>query len=517
MKMSSFLHLNMQDSNSYALVCICCTSQSPVLINMSTCKHTIFLTNYLNLELELKKMYICNLCHNMLKKIEVFKQQVEDSVALLLNQAPILKINKLHNMQIAPIKSFTHLTIIEVEKDIKIEPVTDNTSDTEELKNEMESSDNDTEVPLSVLQTNKNKRKRDMRYEGKIKTVYLTEDDLRIEREKMAADEKYLKLPYKCELCILAFDHELTLQNHNEGRHKKDEDGFECNVCKSTLSTKVTFKEHVQRHYRRLECMVCQKRYNHMSSALQHYTEQHSGDANTLFSCNKCEFTASTRRAYRYHLDKHKEKPSCSICGNQFVNSNGLKVHMYTVHQQSSRQYKCEECNKQYRARSGLEAHQKSAHATTDFKAFCVECKTYFKNRASLVHHMHTHSKHVGESDKRFICDECGAKFLTKSSLQVHINWKHLKIAYKCTQCTKVFKNSYTLDRHVSYVHNKFRPPRNKICDYCGRGFTTQTILKSHIRTHTGERPLQCTHCTATFAHPAALYTHNKLLHSGNK
>ncbi|XP_022834984.1 zinc finger protein 883-like [Spodoptera litura] len=461
--MSSFLHLNMQDSNSYALVCICCASQSPVLINMSTCKHTDFLTNYLNLELELKKMYICNLCHNMLKKIEIFKQQVEDSVALLLNQAPILKINKLHNMQIAPIKSFTHLTIIEVEKDIKIEPVTDNISDTEEVKNEIESSDNDTEVPLSVLQTNKNKRKRDMRYEGKIKTVYLTEDDLRIEREKMAADEKYLKLPYKCELCILAFDHELTLQNHNEGRHKKDEDGFECNVCKSTLSTKVTFKEHVQRHYRRLECMVCQKRYNHMSSALQHYTEQHAGDTNTLFSCNKCEFTASTRRAYRYHLDKHKKKPSCSICGNQFVNSNGLKVHMYTIQD----------------------------------------------NRFPLLT--------LGLSPVSFICDECGAKFLTKSSLQVHINWEHLKIGHKCTQCTKVFKNSYTLDRHVSYVHNKLRPPRNKICDYCGRGFTTQTILKSHIRTHTGERPLQCTHCTATFAHPAALYTHNKLLHSGNK
>ncbi|KAF9816271.1 hypothetical protein SFRURICE_003822 [Spodoptera frugiperda] len=447
--MSSVLPLNMQDPNCYALICICCASQSPVLINMSTCKHTHFLTNYLKLELELKKMYICNLCHSMLKKIEIFKQQVEDSMALLLNQAPILKINKLHNLQIPPVKSFTHLTVIEVQKDIKIEPITDNITDTEEPKNEIESSDNDTEVPLSVLQSNKRRTKKDTIYEGQIQTVYLTEEDLRIEREKMLADEKYLKLPYKCELCI-------------------DVDGFECNVCKSTLSTKVSFKEHVQRHFRR------------------------------------------TRRAYRYHLDKHKVKPSCKICGNQFVNSNGLKVHI-TVHEQSSRKYKCEECNKQYRARSGLEAHRKSVHATSDNRAFCVPCKTYFKNRNTLNHHMRTHSKHIDENDKRLICNECGAKFLTKGSLQVHINWEHLKIAHKCTQCSKVFKNNYTLSRHVMYVHDKQRPPKNKICDYCGRGFTTVTILRSHIRTHTGERPLQCRHCTATFAHPAALYTHKKL------
>ncbi|KAF9416869.1 hypothetical protein HW555_005872 [Spodoptera exigua] len=506
-----------QNDSEMSKLCICCASQSPVLINMSTCKHTGFLTNYLKLELDLKKMYMCNLCHNLLKKIELFKQQVEESFALLLDQAPILKINKVHNLQISPLAFTTNLPDVEVETEIKIEPINENISETEELKNEIESSDNDTEIPLAVLKNNKRKRKKDVRYEGKIKTVFLSEDDLRIEREKMAAKENYLKLPYKCELCIVAFDHELTLQSHNEGRHKKVKNGFECNVCKSTLSTKFSYKEHVQRHYRRLECMVCHKRYNHMSSAIQHYTEQHSTD-DTLYSCRMCEYTTSSNRAYRYHMDKHKEKPSCSICGNQFVNSNGLKVHMFTVHQQSSRKYKCEECNKQYKARSGLEAHQKSAHATPDTRAFCVVCKTYYRNRQSLVHHMNTHSKHVGEGDKRFICDECGAKFLTKSSLQVHINWEHLKIhTHSCIKCTKVFKNNYLLNRHVSFVHNKKRPPRNKICDYCGRAFTTQTILRSHIRTHTGERPLQCTHCTATFAHPAALYTHNKLLHSGNK
>ncbi|KAJ8706578.1 hypothetical protein PYW07_012656 [Mythimna separata] len=148
-------------------------------------------------------------------------------------------------------------------------------------------------------------------------------------------------------------------------------------------------------------------------------------------------------------------------------------------------------------------------------RALCAVCKTHYSTVQGLKHHLTTHSRHVSESDKRFICDECGAKFVTKSNLQVHINWEHFKInTHRCTKCTKIFRSRNALTRHVNYVHNKKRPPRNKICDYCGRAFTTQTILQSHIRTHTGERPLHCAHCPATFAHSAALYTHNKLLHT---
>ncbi|XP_073966740.1 zinc finger X-chromosomal protein-like [Choristoneura fumiferana] len=84
----------------------------------------------------------------------------------------------------------------------------------------------------------------------------------------------------------------------------------------------------------------------------------------------------------------------------------------------------------------------------------------------------------------------------------------------RLTRWAQVFKNSVGLKRHLSYVHEKKRPPRDKICDYCGRGFTTLAILRAHIRTHTGARPLHCAHCAASFAHSAALHNHVKL-HKG--
>ncbi|PZC75449.1 hypothetical protein B5X24_HaOG206058 [Helicoverpa armigera] len=520
--MTSFSHLNMQecvfvpdiaDLNS---ICICCNSQNALLLTLSTCKHSSFLTNDLKLELDLTKTYICVFCHHNLKKIEKFKQQVAESVALLLDQTPALKINRLHNLKQSTIeitsseqytfKAKPDLQNENSDQDCHIEILTD-------VKIEYESSD-ETEIPLSKLK----KEKEGDKYEGKIAVIILSEEELREERVRMSKNEKYLKLPFKCETCVVGFDHEVSLVSHMDKRHKKvNKNSYQCNICKSILSTKPSYYEHTRRHFRRLECMVCHKRYNHMQSAVQHYDEQHAPVGAGIqrgYTCKECGFTTTLNRAYRYHMDKHKEKQSCNICGASFVSANGLKVHMLTVHQQSSRVYKCEYCNKQYSARSGYEAHQRSVHGEPDDRGFCVECKTHFRTKKGLAHHLSTHSRHVSESDKRFICDECGAKFVTKTNLQVHINWEHLKInTHKCSKCTKVFKSRSDLNRHVTYVHLKKRPPRNKICDYCGRGFTTQTILQCHIRTHTGERPLQCAQCSATFAHSAALYTHTKLIH----
>ncbi|XP_026748011.1 zinc finger protein OZF-like isoform X2 [Trichoplusia ni] len=469
--MASILHIDVLEYNpeeniSYlSKSCICCTSQNGVFIDLKTCKHTSFFDNYMKFKLPINNVNICNICHSMLKKFELFKQQVEESVALLLDQTPILKITKLHNFQ----------TCLEIdgktqpdEQQIKTEQIDTDLDLSMDIKVEHDSSDFEEEATL------KKKSAVEEKYEGKIKVVILSTEEVIEEREAMAKKENYLKLPFKCEDCIVGFDHENTLKNHIENRHKKKKNSFQCDICKTVLGSKHSFNDHINRHGR------------------------------------------SSNRTYRYHLDKHKSKQECKICGSTFVSSSGLKVHMHTVHNQSPRIYSCDRCNKSYRVRSYLAAHMRAAHSHS--RAFCVVCKTHYKTPQGLAHHVATHSAHVGENGKRFICDECGAKFGKKYDLQIHINWEHLKIIkHRCNKCSKVFKSNSALTRHVNFVHFKKRPPRNKICDYCGRAFTTQTMLKFHIRTHTGERPLQCSHCSATFAHSAALYTHNKLLHPANK
>ncbi|KAL0803305.1 hypothetical protein ABMA28_017215 [Loxostege sticticalis] len=528
-------------------VCLCCLTSDVKFVSLSTCKHTSFFEYFFKFKFQYENAVICYVCHHHVTKFELFKEQVEESLGILWNAQtqPALLTKKFLNLDRSKTKQTTYTNNIDVKIETLVEHTEINLSDSNteqagyeiltEVKVENESLDLETDLPLSQIRKEikkvKKKKKKPSKkvstqkstniecktklsekYEGKIAIVTLSTEEMMLERERDAMKESYLKLPYKCENCITGFDHELTLKEHVEKRHGEKKGSFVCEICKSVLSTVTSYREHSKRHFRRYECQECGKRNNNVYSVVKHYNEQH-GTIETNYTCQECGFTTDSHRGYRYHRDKHKQKAACAICGSTFVGRAGLKVHMYTVHKHSSRVYSCATCPKVYNTKSGLAAHT-ATHSTTN-AAFCVQCGTHFRTEQGLAHHLKTHSAHICDDDKRFTCDECGSKFLTKTALQEHIDFVHLKnIKHECAKCPKVFKNGSALRRHENFVHKKLRPPRNKICDHCGRGFTTLSILQSHIRTHTGERPLQCPNCPASFAHSAALYTHNKLLHN---
>ncbi|KPJ05352.1 Histone-lysine N-methyltransferase PRDM9 [Papilio xuthus] len=434
-------------------------------------------TNINQARVEFKDAYACYLCHNLIKRIDMFKQQVEESISTLYEVHKKLIIEpKL--FQIAPIEiNFT--TNNEPIKNIFNQIINIKTEITE-IKYEEDCTDYD--VPLKIKKIKGTKKvkgtKRGPNYEGKLKIVMLSYEEMMEERKKESAKISYINLPFKCEDCVMGFDHEVTLNMHIIQRHSNKESGYVCDICNSVLSTDASLKEHKKRHIRRYECLECGLRKADLHYVIKHYKEEH-GPIHTIHTCVDCGFTTDT------------------------------------VHSKSGRTYICAVCGKTYRAKSSLVAHQ-TLHATGPTPdSFCVTCKIHFRNALALKHHLKTHSKHVREADKKFTCEECGLKFLLKRLLEEHIDWEHLKREkYVCEDCSKVFKNKSALKRHKSYVHDKKRPPKNKICDHCGQGFTTLQILRTHVRTHTGERPLQCTKCPATFAHNGALYTHNKLLHT---
>ncbi|XP_055495119.1 transcription factor HIVEP2a [Leucoraja erinacea] len=56
----------------------------------------------------------------------------------------------------------------------------------------------------------------------------------------------------------------------------------------------------------------------------------------------------------------------------------------------------------------------------------------------------------------------------------------------------------------------KVRKPGRHICHYCGRACAKPSVLKKHIRSHTGERPYPCIPCGFSFKTKSNLYKHRK-------
>ncbi|XP_051928989.1 zinc finger protein 271-like [Hippocampus zosterae] len=278
-------------------------------------------------------------------------------------------------------------------------------------------------------------------------------------------------------------------------------------------------------------CSGCGKTFTN-KSVLRNHMVTHTGEK--PFACSVCDKRFSFKQNMRRHMAIHTgEKPhSCGFCDKRFYDKFEMKRHMLT--HTSEKPFTCSVCAKSFNRSSHFRMHMKrhasekpstssssSQHVPTEADGEPGEDpRSQANNFAPLsdMEDMMSQSSDADHSDdpkepsetlknsevdvahpadgKQFNCSICDKTVANKGSLKTHMLTHTGEKPFACPICDKRFSIKQNMKRHMA-IHTGEKPYS---CSVCAKRFYVEFEMKRHKRIHTSEKPFMCSLCGKSFS-----------------
>ncbi|CAG7816044.1 unnamed protein product, partial [Allacma fusca] len=266
---------------------------------------------------------------------------------------------------------------------------------------------------------------------------------------------------------MLAETRERRLRGEKVRRYRSDE-RTQCSICQLELQ-KLSLRKHMLIHNNdaRHGCSVCSKSFLRLDALRNHELTHKIGDVSfgqvgRSFQCPYCDMILLGGKRYFQH-----------VATSHLSSSEGqVDISIF---------YDCD-------AKENLILHEQ-IHTSPETVHDCIYCHRYFESESELKIHQFLHQICVDPQALKFICEQCGAKFVTRTQLFSHRSYH---------------------SRSKVRLGGGIRKYQLCICEVCGAEFNAESRLKMHSYEHTHPEGFGCDQCHQIFPNPTKLWFHQK-------
>ncbi|GFN75282.1 Zinc finger protein 729 [Plakobranchus ocellatus] len=351
----------------------------------------------------------------------------------------------------------------------------------------------------------------------------------------------------KCDVCNKLYYGQNNLDKHRKC-HKLFTDTFPCDECEKVFRRKFALQVHKKMHSFKkfVKCDICGQEFRFVSEVDKHKNKKHRYDRLlNIYKCNICGQRFPVLSHLSVHCYCHNQPDStpfeCDLCNSAFKTSIELKQHIFQKHEYLMKSIgdsadipenlsgetkpgeikiktePMDEDDPQVNSEPGCSTTPSPSQLLQTNGKKLTQKQVKLENSEGndgfgvAVYNLTTlQFSHKSKILKRYNCEVCQKAFASNSDLKTHRRTHSGETPFKCDFCDRSFKQRGHRKLHIQVVHTKEMPYK---CTECDAAFPTRYRFQIHMKRHSGVRDYKCVYCEKEFYTLGKMNDHMKRRH----